>query len=95
MCCHVMIHLQIVGAEADMEATEAVALEGVEVSAGVTVEASEEVAATKWEEGQLETLGSYASFSIGHYSSVITAGRCIYFVAWFKKWRFLIKSLLS
>lgn len=44
------LEVEIVGAEADMEATEAVALEGVEVSAGVTVEASEEVAATKWEE---------------------------------------------
>lgn len=95
MCRHVMMHLQIVEAEADMEATEVVALEGVEVSVGVTVEASEEVAedsevaATKWEEGQLETLGSYGSFSIGCYSSVITAGRCIYFVALFKSGGFL------
>lgn len=86
-----MMHLQIVEAEADMEATEAVALEGVEVSAGVTVEASEEVgedlevAATKWEEGQLKTLGCC--------SSVITAGWSIYFVAWFKKWWFLVKWL--
>lgn len=50
------LEVEIVEAEVDMEATEAVALEGVEVSAGVTVEASEEVAedlevaATKWEE---------------------------------------------
>lgn len=67
-----------------MEATEAVALEGVEVSAGVTAE-DLEVAATKWEEGQLKTLGCC--------SSVITAGWSIYFVAWFKKWWFLVKWL--